>query len=215
MSSITPSIDTTISNNNNNILCSQKIYNDLIDYCSIRKQFSRIIPNYYMNFKKINFIKNRKQISNNEEYNKLNEEIISMQKSIDVLKLKKQKKLDEIKGLRNLMRKIGNNKIFNKDKKIIINNYCNRERRDKQCSGNERKGSNVIFSMSSNETDGGLSSALVSSGLSSGKDDYGDYEEGIQSDKICDNNCNGNCNGNCRINSEEFIQHDLLQIQNN
>ena len=211
---INPSIHATISNNNN-ILYNQKRYIDLIEYYSIRKQFSRIIPNYYMNFNKIKFIKNKKLISNNEEYNKLNEEIISMQKSIDVLKMKNQKKLDEIEGLRNLMRKIGNNKIFHKDKKIIINNYCNRERRNRQCSGNERKGSNGIFSISSNEMDGGLSSSLASSGLSSSKDDYGNYEEGIQSDKICLNNCNGNCNGICSFNSGEIIQHDLLQIQNN
>ena len=68
MSEITP-----ISNNNkikDNNESNSMSYHDLINYCSIRKQLSRIIPNFYQN------IHQNKTITQDfEQYNKIKEEI--------------------------------------------------------------------------------------------------------------------------------------------
>ena len=95
-------------------------YNDLINYISLRKQFSRLIPQY-LNYQNKKYIKNRNFTSNIEVFRKLKQEIISMEESISSLKEKKQKKLEEIEQLRCLMRKVGNKQNNNYNKGT--NNY--------------------------------------------------------------------------------------------
>jgi len=51
-------------------------YNDLINYISLRKQFSRLIPQY-LNYQNKKYIKNRNFTSNIEVFRKLKQEIIS------------------------------------------------------------------------------------------------------------------------------------------
>ena len=170
------------SNTNENIIASnEQSYDDLIDYCALRKQFARIIPSYYTEIQKQSSYKSKRQnVSNMEEYKKLKEEINIMKESIELLKESKQKKLKHIEDLRDLMRKVGNKKISNKEKKHIINainnNYCAREISDNgrglRCG--ERKGSNGF----KGSCDEGLSLAPTTSGLSSGKDDDAGTEEG-------------------------------------
>jgi len=159
----------------NNLAYNEQSYDNLINVCALRKQFSRIIPSYYTEIQKQGLKMKRQNISSIEEYKKLQEEIDMIQESIELLKEKKQKKLKEIENLRSLMRKVGNKKMTKEDKKQIniinnnINNYCGREKNTRDlCFGcNERKGSNG-FKVSSDE---GLSMAPTLSGLSSGKDD--------------------------------------------
>ena len=174
LNSITP-ISIINENNNNNAFIS-KSYIDLINFGSIRKQFSRIIPNY-INYKNQSIGLNTSSI---EEYKKLKQEILSIKESILLLKEKKQKKLDQIEELRNLMRKVGQNKIIYNDKKQNKNNYCTREKNDTKRFGNnknERKGSfgNI---KSLDETEGSSIVAPSNSGLS---DNYCD-DEGFQKD---------------------------------
>ncbi len=95
------------------LLPKDQSYKDLINYCSLRKQFSRIIPIYYMDYQKYDFITKQKHVSSIEEYEKLKQEIISLKESINILKSKKQKKIKEIEELRSLMGKIGNKKTIN------------------------------------------------------------------------------------------------------
>ena len=52
------------SNTNENYLISnEQSYNDLIGYCALRKQFSRIIPSYYTEIQKQTFKVKRQNIS--------------------------------------------------------------------------------------------------------------------------------------------------------
>ena len=111
-------IDDVQQNSSTNInidilLPKDQSYKDLINYCSLRKQFSRIIPIYYMDYQKYDFITKQKHVSSIEEYEKLKHEIISLKESINILKSKKQKKIKEIEELRSLMGKIGNKKTIN------------------------------------------------------------------------------------------------------
>ena len=174
----TPNFD---YNSNENILVSnEQSYDNLVGYCALRKQFSRIIPSYYTEIQKQLFKGKGQNVSSIEEYKKLKEEINIMKKSIESLKELKQKKLKQIEDLRILMRKVGSKQISYKDKKInkdnnIINNYCARETsttdQDFRCS--EKKGINTL-KISSDE---GLSMAPTTSGLSSGKDEEAGPEE--------------------------------------
>ena len=180
---------------NNNSSSSPKSYNDLINYCSIRKQFSRIIPQY-MSIQNKKLISNKKLSSNIEEFRKYKQEIISLKESISILKEKKQKKLEKIEELRSIMRKVGNksNNYPSKcsEKNLHINNYHNeresKEQRNndqrfrgntandnKQCFANTTKGS-------CDDTEGGLSLVPSTSGISSGKDDDTAPESGIYQD---------------------------------
>ena len=113
----TPIFDS--NTNENNLTSTEQSYDDLIGYCALRKQFSRIIPSYYTEIKKQSFKGKRQNISSIEEYKKLKEEINIMQESIEVLKDSKQKKLKQIEELRTLMRKVGNKQIIFKEKKQI------------------------------------------------------------------------------------------------
>ena len=97
----------------NMILSKDKDYNDLINYGSIKKQLSRIIPVYYMDYQNYAYTYKRNNFTNIEEYEKLKEEIISLKESIYILKSQKQQKLKEIEQLRCQMRKIGNKQIIN------------------------------------------------------------------------------------------------------
>lgn len=165
----------------NTIESNEQSYNDLIDYCALRKQFARIIPSYYTEIQKQSFNNKKQNNSSIEEYKKLKEEINIMKESIEVLRESKQKKLKQIEDLRILMRKVGKKQITHQEKKEInnniINNYCCREKQnnDQNCRCRERKGSSSGFKVSSDE---GLSIAPTTSGLSSGKDDDAGAEEG-------------------------------------
>ena len=97
----------------NMILSKDKDYNDLINYGSIKKQLSRIIPVYYMDYQNYAYNFKQNNFTNIEEYEKLKEEIISLKESIYILKSQKQQKLKEIEQLRCQMRKIGNKQIIN------------------------------------------------------------------------------------------------------
>ena len=99
--------------NMNMILSKDKDYNDLINYGSIKKQLSRIIPVYYMDYQNYAYNFKQNNFTNIEEYEKLKEEIISLKESIYILKSQKQQKLKEIEQLRCQMRKIGNKQIIN------------------------------------------------------------------------------------------------------
>ena len=204
--------NTLIFDNNtkeNNLVSNEQSYDDLIGYCALRKQFSRIIPSYYTEIQKQDYKIKRKNISSIEEYKKLKEEISLIQESIELLKESKQKKLKEIEDLRTLMRKVGNKQCSKEDKKqiniIINNNYSSKEKvtKDQGFSCKERKGSNG-FKVSSDE---GLSLAPTTSGLSSGKDEDLGGEDAGQPNKYngsnnssnsssgswcfaCDNDCN-------------------------
>ena len=199
---------------------SSKSYNNLINYGSMRKQFSRLIPNY-MNYqnKKYKFINNYS--SNIEELKKLKQEIISMNESISLLKEKKQQKLEQIEELRCLMRKVGNkqNKYDYNNFNSITNNH-QRETRDqktnKQCfRGTNKKQHSENIKASNVEVEGGLSLMRSTSDISSGKDDEAAPEGGYEGDKqgdfiICEiNNSSSksfwknNSNRNCRYNNKD------------
>ena len=191
---------------------SSQTYNDLINYCSIRKQFYRIIPQY-MNIQNQKLISNKKYHSSIEEYRKYKQEIISLKESITILKEKKQKKLEQIEELRCLMRKVGNKQNNNHlskctEKNLHINNYHNeRETKDQRnndqrfrCnnSTNDKKHCFDCSKGTSEDVEGGLSLMPSTSGLSSGKDDdtapeSGNYAEpDAQSDFIISNNSSSN-----------------------
>ena len=218
MSTITKSSPFSTSNSNDNILVSNKnSYEDLIGYCALRKQISRIIPSYYTEIQEQN-TKNRKQnnISSLEEYKKLKQEINNLNASIEILKESKQEKLKTIENLRNIMRKVGQKQISYKDKKQgndnIINNYCAREKQniDERSRCCERKGSSN-FKVSSDE---GLSIAPTTSGLSSGKDeDYFAEEGGNQPVCYCDLSISKSSSGSWCFTNEEN-NNELLMLRN-
>ena len=179
-------------------------YNDLINYGSIRKQFSRLIPQYikYQNKK---YISNRNFTSNIEEMNKLKQEIISMKESISLIKSKKQKKLDQIEELRCFMRKIGNkqNNYHNKENSSLnkVRNYYQREtninnNNDKCFRGNNniinKKQVNNNIKGSSDEVEGGSSVMQSTSDLSSGKDEPAQAEDDYRHDNQSDFNTKDN-----------------------
>ena len=157
-----------------------KPYHELIDFCSIRKQISRIFPIYFREYENQEIPRNKNIIPNEEEYNKLKQEINSIENSIIILKERKQKKLEQIEELRKSMRKEGMKKFMNIKKNR--NTSYNRERNDKPCFRQENKDCNRTNTVSG-ETEEGSSNAPVS-GLSSGKDDNGNEETGYQSCKI-------------------------------
>ena len=130
MSTIPQNEQFTFDNSNENYLTSnEQSYVDLIDFCSLRKQFTRIIPSCYVEITKKFKSSKHLPTQNLEEYRKLKEEIILMQESIELLRESKQKKLREIDELRCLMRKVANKEINMKEKEFISNNfnYCQRE----------------------------------------------------------------------------------------
>ena len=222
-----------------NVESASQSYNDLINYGSIRKQFSRLIPNY-MHYQNKNYKLNHNSSSYIDELKKLNQEIISIKESITSLQEKKQQKLDQIEELRCLMRKVGNkqnnnnNIIKGKNKFNIIPNYHQRETNDhkanKQCfrETNKKQNSDNIKSPS-DEVDGGLSLMPSTSDMSSGKDDEaapeGKYEGDDQGDFIlCENSSSSwsNNNRNCNCNKKDchycFVDKDdkggeLLRLQ--
>ena len=109
---------------------SNQSYNELISFGSIRKQLARQIPSY------LNYINKKYPLTkiyplNFEEFQKIKEEMLSIKKSINLLKKEKQKKLDEIAQLRCLMHQVRNGKCeFNNcenNKDININNNCQQE----------------------------------------------------------------------------------------
>ena len=213
------------SNTNEAILASnEQSYDDLIGYCALRKQFSRIIPSYYTEIQKQTYNNKKQNKSSIEEYKKLKEEINTIQESIELLKESKQKKLKQIEELRGLMRKVGNKQISYKieNKKInnnnnnnnnnnIINTYCTREKSEEGFRCTNRKGSNNC-KVSSDE---GLSMATTTSGLSSGKDDDAGAEEGgAPSNPQCysnNNNC-WNSSSSCCFKDESLQTEFMLRI---
>ena len=154
-------------NTTNNFSSSSQSYNDLINYCSIRKQFFRIIPQY-MNINNKKLISQKKSSSSIEEYRKYKQEIISLKESIALLKEKKQKKLEQIEELRCLMRKVGNKQYNNYSKNNNINNYHHdRETKEQRnndqrfrCNPNNDKKQQCCFDTTkgtSEDVEGGLS----------------------------------------------------------
>ena len=199
-------------NTDNNFNSSSQPYNDLINYCSIRKQFFRIIPQY-MNINNKKLISKKKSSSNIEEYRKYKQEIISLKESIALLKEKKQKKLEQIEELRCLMRKVGNKQNNNHHEKNfhINNNHHERETKEQRnndqrfrCSPNIDKKQQCFDSTkgTSDDVEGGLSLMPSTSGISSGKDDDtapegGNYQEQDNQSDIILSNSSSNCSINC------------------
>ena len=204
------------SNTNENILASnEKSYDELIGYCALRKQFSRIIPSYYTEIQKQSFNNKRQNISSVEEYKKLKEEINIMKESIELLKESKQKKLKQIEDLRIIMRKVGNKQISYKEKKYInnniINNYCTREKKpscDKCFRCMDSKDSSC-FKVSSDE---GLSLAPTTSGLSSGKDDEAGLEDGANQPGPYGVCCSSNSSSGCWVFNDDKMRNDDLML---
>ena len=191
----TTPISSPINTDNNSTSTSQP-YNDLINYCSLRKQFFRIIPQY-MSIENKNLISKKKLSSNIEEFRKYKQEIISLKESIAILKEKKQRKLEQIEELRCLMRKVGNKQNNNysskvSDKNLHINNYHNeRETKDQRNNDQRFRGNSINDKKHCNaantkgtceDTEGGLSLVPSTSGISSGKDDDTAPESGNYQD---------------------------------
>ena len=78
------SVEISTPLNTNNDFSSSQSYNDLINYCSIRKQFIRIIPQSMTIQNKKLISKNKKFSSNIEEYRKYKQEIMSLKESISL-----------------------------------------------------------------------------------------------------------------------------------
>ena len=169
------SVEISTPLNTNNDFSSSQSYNDLINYCSIRKQFIRIIPQSMTIQNKKLISKNKKFSSNIEEYRKYKQEIISLKESISLLREKKQKKLEQIEELRCLMRKVGNKNNSNNTVHSPIK-YHN-ERESKEQRNNDQ-----------DSVEGYLSLVPTTSDLSSGKDDDAAPEGGNygESDAQCD-----------------------------
>jgi len=199
-------------NTNNNFTSSSQTYNDLINYCSIRKQFIRLIPQYmYVQNQKLTS-KNKIFSSSIEEYRKCKQEIISLKESIALLREKKQKKLEQIEELRCLMRKVGNKNNSNNTTYSPIKYHNERESKEQRnndqrfrCNGKDKK--QQCFDCTkgtSDSTEGYLSLVPSTSGLSSGKDDDtapegGNYAESdAQSDFIIINSWSSSSNNSCR-----------------
>ena len=208
-------------------------YNDLINYISLRKQFSRLIPQY-LNYQNKKYIKNRNFTSNIEVFRKLKQEIISMEESISSLKEKKQKKLEEIEQLRCLMRKIGNKQNNNYNKGT--NNYTMRCAQKRETNNNKNnnqdfRGNNNIDKKQCNdnikgscdEVEGGISGIHSTSDMSSGKDDEqapegGDYQGDEQGDLnliICDGNssCYNKDEWHCGFKGEKGFSDSIKCLQ--
>ena len=105
---------------------SNQSYNELISFGSIRKQLARQIPSY------LNYINKKYPLTkiyplNFEEFQKIKEEMLSIKKSINLLKKEKQKKLDEIDQLRFVMHQVRNGKCefinCENNKDINIDNF--------------------------------------------------------------------------------------------
>ena len=189
------------SNNNENILSTnKKSYEDFIGYCALRKQFSRIIPSYYIEIQMQNNENRKQNNSSLEEYKKLKEEIKNVKQSIELLKESKQEKLKEIENLRNIMRKVGKKQISYKERKQINNNniinYCSKEKGNNEQSLACRKVS----------SDEGLSLAPSTSGLSSGKDDDNWAGEGRCQPE---NDCNCSSDSWCFTHEDNNEKHLL------
>lgn len=170
MSTSTKNTSFSLDNSNeNNLVSNEQSYIDLIDYCSLRKQFTRIIPSCYLEIRKF---KSSKIIptQNIQEYTKLKEEISLMQEQIDLLKDSKQKKLQEIEELRCLMRKVANKEINAKEKEQIDNfsNTNNKRENKNSTSKPKRKGNNNSDIEGNNLLQLGTT---TSSELSEGKDE--------------------------------------------
>ena len=90
------------SNTNEAILASnEQSYDDLIGYCALRKQFSRIIPSYYTEIQKQTYNNKKQNKSSIEEYKKLKEEINTIQESIELLKESNQKNKEQKENSKN------------------------------------------------------------------------------------------------------------------
>ena len=158
---------------------SNQSYNELISFGSIRKQLARQIPSY------LNYINKKYQLTkiyplNFEEFQKIKEEMLSIKKSINLLKKEKQKKLDEIAQLRCLMHQVRNGKCeFNNcenNKDININNNCQQEifmekNKNPYFRRNNKKSNNDITKSSSEENEQKLSFIHSTSNNSSEKDE--------------------------------------------
>ena len=197
-----------------NCSSSFQSYNDLINYCSIRKQLIRNIPQY-MNYPNQKFNSNRIFVSDIEEFQKLKQEIISMKESIALLKEKKEQKLEQIEQLRCLMRKVGNkqnNNNHNYNYTLSNKYHTNRETKFNnnndqrfRCNNKQQQQCDTCIKSTTEEAEGGLSGIHTTSGMSSGKDDdsapkgddYADNEgEGVQGDFINNNSSNSNSSNN-------------------
>ena len=180
---------------------SNQSYNELISFGSIRKQLARQIPSY------LNYINKKYPLTkiyplNLEEFQKIKEEILSIKKSINILKKEKQKKLDEIEQLRCLMHQVRNGKCeFNNcenNKDININNNCQQEifmekNKNPYFRGNNKKSNNDITKSSSEENKQKLSFIHSTSNNSSEKDEAdsnGNYEVENQKELIIYENQN-------------------------
>ena len=198
---ITPLLSKEISDKE--IQSQSHSYIDLINLGSLRKQFSRLIPEYMNYPKNKNYIPNRFYASNLEEIKKLQEEIISIKDAISSLKEKKQQKLEQIEQLRCFMRKVGS-MPNNNHNNIIINKYQQREtninKNTKQFfRGNNNNNNNRKRSNNSSENIEAGSFNPSTSDLSFGKDDDSapqDNHDDYQDDLIlsCDNSSSNNNN---------------------
>ena len=158
---------------------SNQSYNELISFGSLRKQLLRQIPSY------LNYINKKYQLTkiyplNFEEFQKIKEEMLSIKKSINLLKKEKQKKLDEIAQLRCLMHQVRNGKCefnnFENNKDININNNCQQEifmekNKNPYFRRNNKKSNNDITKSSSEENKQKLSFIHSTSNNSSEKDE--------------------------------------------
>ena len=158
---------------------SNQSYNELISFGSIRRQLARQIPSY------LNYINKKYPLTkiyplNFEEFQKIKEEMLSIKKSINLLKKEKQKKLDEIAQLRCLMHQVRNGKYefsnCENNKDININNNCQQEifmekNKNPYFRRNNKKPNNDNIKSSSEESERKLSFIHSTSNNSSEKDE--------------------------------------------
>ena len=202
---------------------SNQSYNELISFGSIRKQLARQIPSY------LNYINKKYPLTkiyplNFEEFQKIKEEMLSIKKSINLLKKEKQKKLDEIAQLRCLMHQIRNGKCeFNNcenNKDININNNCQQEifmekNKNPYFRRNNKKSNNDITKSSSEENKQKLSFIHSTSNNSSEKDeaDSNDgYEVENQKELIIYENQNCCHSKNDDINNKNDSKGSLIVV---
>ena len=164
---------------------SNQSYNELISFGSIRKQLARQIPSY------LNYINKKYPLTkiyplNFEEFQKIKEEMLSIKKSINLLKKEKQKKLDEIEQLRCLMHQVRNGKCeFNNcenNKDININNNCQQEIFKKKNKNPYFRRNNKKFnnSNSASEENKQKSSFIHSTSNNSSEKDEADSNDGYE-----------------------------------
>ena len=167
---------------------SNQSYNELISFGSIRKQLARQIPSY------LNYINKKYPLTkiyplNFEEFQKIKEEMLSIKKSINLLKKEKQKKLDEIDQLRFLMHQVRNGKCeFNNcenNKDININNNCQQEifmqkNKNSYFRGNLQKSNNNNNIKSSSEENEQKLSFIHSTSNNSSEKDEADSNDGYE-----------------------------------